>query len=107
MTAPAPSVAMREQKARFGSRFRREASRLTRDEVEREGRVVRLAFESLGAVEARAFLNTADPALGGQPLQVATASALGAEAVCRAIVQRAGAARPLMADLAAAVLPGR
>ncbi|MCC2981165.1 antitoxin Xre/MbcA/ParS toxin-binding domain-containing protein [Sphingomonas sp. IC4-52] len=61
------------------------ASRLSGDEVAREGRIVRIAFDRLGAEAARLFLNTPDPALGGRPLALATASPAGADAVERAI----------------------
>jgi len=61
------------------------ASRLSSDEVAREGRIVRIAFDRLGAEAARLFLNTPNPALGGRPLALATASRAGAAAVERAI----------------------
>jgi uncharacterized protein (DUF2384 family) len=72
----------------------RVASRLSGDEVAREGRIVRIAFDRLGSEAARQFLNTPHAALGGRPLELATASPAGAEAVERAIaaLPRASAA---------------
>lgn len=66
-------------------RAARTASRLSGDEAAREGRIVRIAFARLGTEAARLFLNTPDAALGGRPLELATASRDGAEAVERAI----------------------
>lgn len=63
----------------------RTASSLSGDEAAREGHVVKIAFDRLGADAARLFLNTPDAALGGRPLALATASRDGAEAVERAI----------------------
>ena len=63
----------------------RAASRLSGEETEREGRIVRIAFARLGSEAARVFLNTPHDALGGRPLELATASAAGAQAVERAI----------------------
>jgi hypothetical protein len=65
--------------------------RLSADETLREGRIVRLAFELLGAAGAQAFLNTFDPAIDGRPLAVATASAGGATTVEDMIRARHGA----------------
>lgn len=68
-------------------RFRpaRIASKLSREETEREGRIVRLAFLHLGADAARVFLNTPDDKLGGRPLDLATASDDGAAEIERVI----------------------
>ncbi len=63
----------------------RVASRLSGDEAEREGRIVRIAFARLGTEAARVFLNTPHEALGGRPLDLATSSAEGAAAVEQAI----------------------
>lgn len=63
----------------------RVASRLSGDEAEREGRIVRIAFARLGTEAARVFLNTPHEALGGRPLDLATSSGEGAAAVEQAI----------------------
>jgi uncharacterized protein (DUF2384 family) len=63
----------------------RVASRLSGDEAEREGRIVRIAFARLGTEAARVFLNTPHEVLGGRPLDLATSSAEGAAAVEQAI----------------------
>lgn len=67
-------------------------SKLSEDEANRQGRIVRIAFEVMGRDVARAFLNEADDALGGRPLDVATASVDGMQAVEAAIAAR-GAGR--------------
>lgn len=80
-------------------RAARTASRLSGDEVAREGRIVRIAFARLGTEAARLFLNTPNDALGGRPLELATASRDGAEAVERAIeAMPAIAAAPPLRD---------
>ena len=66
-------------------------SKLSADEANRQGRAVRMAFEIMGKDEARAFLNEPDDALGGRPLDVATASAEGMQAVEQALAARRGA----------------
>jgi hypothetical protein len=60
-------------------RFRRKDNgpRLAPDSLRRQGEIARLAFQLLGREEAIAFLNSDNPGLGGQPLQLATASAEG------------------------------
>lgn len=63
-------------------------SKLSADEANRQGLAVRKAFEVMGRDEARAFLNEPDEALGGRPLDVATASAAGMAAVEQAIMAR-------------------
>jgi uncharacterized protein (DUF2384 family) len=68
-------------------------SKLSADEANRQGRVVRIAFEVMGRDASRAFLNEPDEALGGRPLDVATASAAGMQAVEAAIAAR-GAGSP-------------
>lgn len=84
--APAPVVKRRQ--------FRTAAtkSKLSVEEADRQGRAVRLAFEKMGRDASRAFLNEPDAALGGRPLDVATASASGMAAVEAAIVAHAAAA---------------
>lgn len=82
-TAVAPAPIKRRQ-------FRTAAtkSKLSADEANRQGRVVQIAFELMGRDASRAFLNAADDALGGRPLDVATASAAGMQAVEAAIAAR-------------------
>lgn len=63
-------------------------SKLSADEANRQGRAVRMAFEVMGRDVARAFLNEPDEALGGRPLDVATASVDGMQAVEAAIRAR-------------------
>lgn len=63
-------------------------SKLSADEANRQGRVVRIAFELMGRDASRAFLNESDDSLGGRPLDVATASADGMQAVEAAIAAR-------------------
>jgi photosystem II stability/assembly factor-like uncharacterized protein len=81
--ATAPSPMKRRQ-------FRTAAtkSKLSADEANRQGRVVRIAFELMGRDASRVFLNEADDELGGRPLDVATASADGMQAVEAAIAAR-------------------
>ena len=70
--------------------FRRKftEARLSPDGMERQGRVVRIAFEALGREGATAFLHGPDDALGGRPLDLAIASADGLAAVEQAIAAR-------------------
>lgn len=77
-------------KPRFAFRSARNTPQLTKQEVEREGHIVRLAFEKLGSDRARAFLNTPHDALGGRPLHLATASQSGADAVEQAMMTLSG-----------------
>lgn len=56
--------------------------KLTPDELERRGTIVRLAQDAFGSTkEAIAFLNAENSELGGRPLDLATASAAGLQAV--------------------------
>ena len=53
-------------------------SRLAPEQIERQGRISRLAFEALGQpAEAITFLNTHHAALGGRPIDLAIASLEG------------------------------
>jgi len=73
-------------------RFRPRASgpRLDADAAERQGRIVRLAWASLGGRDgAIAFLNDHHEGLGGRPIELAVASESGYTAVERAIAERA------------------
>lgn len=65
---------------------------LSADAAVREGRIVRLAFDEMGAAAALTFLNGFEPSLDGRPLAIATASPEGALAVERLIVSRDGEA---------------
>ncbi len=74
---------------------------LSRDEGDRQGRVVRSAQAALGSVEAvRAFLNSHHPALDARPIDLAVASDDGLAAVEALIAAEgpraagAGEARP-------------
>jgi len=75
---------------RTGNPFRNRAAafRLSPEEAERQGRVSRLAFDTLGAAEAIAFLNGHDDALGGRPLDLAVRSEAGIAAVAQALADR-------------------
>lgn len=68
---------------------------LSRDEGQRQGRIVRAAQEALGSVEAvRGFLNNHHAALDGRPLDVAVASEGGFVAVEAAIAAEARRKEP-------------
>jgi hypothetical protein len=71
-----------------GFRRARTGERLPIDQVERQGRIARIAFEMLGRDAATAFLNTHDDGLGGRPLDLAMASADGMASIEAAIVAR-------------------
>lgn len=69
----------------FAKRF--DAPRLSADAAERQGRVSRLAFDTLGRPDAViAFLNTHDERLGGRPLDLAVESVAGLAAVEAALI---------------------
>ena len=55
--------------------------RLAPDQAKRQGEITQLAFLLLGREPAISFLNTAHSALGGRPLDLATASDLGRNSV--------------------------
>jgi len=60
--------------------------RLAPEQIERQGRISRLAFETLGQpAEAITFLNTHHAVLGGRPIDLAIASAEGLLDVERAL----------------------
>jgi len=68
----------------FRKRF--DGPRLTPEEAERQGRVTRLAFETLrDSGRVVTFLNSEDAILGGRPIDLAVASAEGLASVERAI----------------------
>jgi hypothetical protein len=74
-------------------KFRRTANKLPADSARRQGEVTHLAFLRLGGRDAAvAFLNAPDDALGGRPIDIASARAEGAAAVIAAIEERAGPA---------------
>ncbi len=61
-------------------------SRLAPEQIERQGRISRLAFETLRQpAEAITFLNTHHAALGGRPIDLAIASPEGLLDVERAL----------------------
>lgn len=73
-----------------GNPFRKRipAVRLSADQADRQGRVSRLALDTLGPADAIAFLNAHDDGLGGRPLDLAIASTDGFAAVERALALR-------------------
>ncbi len=82
-------------RARTNNHFRRNRTPLARDDAKRQGDISQLAFLTMGGRDpAVAFLNTDNPALGGRPLAVATASAEGYEQVATAIRAMAPGADP-------------
>ncbi|ONF97108.1 hypothetical protein SPHI_05450 [Sphingomonas jeddahensis] len=83
---PEEASAASSEKPRRFFRAARTACSLTREETAREGWIVRLALDRLGVSGALTFLNTSDPVLGGRPIQLATASREGADAMERAIL---------------------
>jgi uncharacterized protein (DUF2384 family) len=77
-----------------GSRFRKAwtGTRLTSDESRRQGSVVKAAVAALPDTEAvRNFLNSHHPGLQGRPLELATGSDAGLQAVETALGVEAGA----------------
>jgi hypothetical protein len=65
--------------------FARKLAPLAPDAAKRQGQITTLAWKLLGRDAAIAFLNTHDDALGGRPLDLATADQDGCEAIERAI----------------------
>ncbi|WP_093020363.1 hypothetical protein [Sphingobium sp. YR768] len=63
-------------------------SKLPADQAQRQGRITLSAWDALGREAALQFLNSHDDALDGRPLDVATASADGFEAIQLAITAR-------------------
>jgi uncharacterized protein (DUF2384 family) len=73
-------------------RKRATAPRMAPDQARRQGRVSRVAFETLGRSDAViAFLNTHDDALGGRPIDLAVASEEGLLRVEHALAARPAA----------------
>lgn len=73
-------------KTRSNSFFRKNRTPLAPDDARRQGDISQLAFLTMGGRDpAIAFLNAENPALGGRPLAIATASAEGYEQVATAI----------------------
>lgn len=73
-------------KTRSNSFFRQKRTPLARDDARRQGDISQLAYLTMGGRDpAIAFLNAENPALGGRPLAVATASDTGYEQVATAI----------------------
>ncbi|WP_404479720.1 hypothetical protein [Novosphingobium sp. BL-52-GroH] len=66
-----------ETKPRRNHFRRSDRPKLAPDAAGRQGRVTKLALETLGKDEAIAYLNLASDKLGGRPLDLATGSADG------------------------------
>lgn len=81
-----PDPAITLAKTRSNSFFRPKRTPLPRDDARRQGDISSFAFLTMGGRDpAVAFLNDENPALGGRPLAVATASAEGYARVAAAI----------------------
>ena len=78
MSAPEETVPAPRNVMSWG---RRRAPHLPADQAKRQGEITQLAFLLLGREAAIEFLNTAHPALGGRPLDLATASEEGRNGV--------------------------
>ena len=79
---PAPAPA----KSPSSRLFRPKRTPLPRDDARRQGNISSLAYLTMGGRDpAMAFLNAENPALGGRPLALATASAEGYARVADAI----------------------
>ncbi|WP_088182583.1 hypothetical protein [Sphingobium sp. Z007] len=80
---PAPSTGGRSMS---GRRFTpRNAVRLAPDAAERQGRITRMAIETLGASDAILFLNSQHDGLADRPLALATTSEDGLQSVLRVL----------------------
>ncbi|MFZ2997638.1 hypothetical protein [Sphingobium sp.] len=89
-TAPAPTG-----RTMPGRRFTAYNSvRLTPAEAERQGRVTRIAIETLGASAAILFLNSQHDGLTDRPLPMATGSEEGLQAVLSLLAKTPVAATP-------------
>ena len=81
---PAPALA--PAKSHSSRLFRPKRTPLPRDDARRQGDISSLAYLTMGGRDAAmAFLNAENPALGGRPLALATASAEGYARVAAAI----------------------
>jgi hypothetical protein len=73
-------------RARSNNHFRKNRTPLAPGDAKRQGDISQLAFLTMGGRDAAVeFLNSENPALGGRPLALATASAEGFEQVAAAI----------------------
>lgn len=74
----------------MANHFRRPRSGpvLSGEAVARQGKILKLAIDALGAGAAMAFLNAADEDLGGRPLDLAIASDEGFARIAAALVDR-------------------
>ncbi|WP_066600808.1 hypothetical protein [Sphingobium cupriresistens] len=73
-----------------GRRFiPRNAVRLAPDAAERQGRITRMAIETLGASDAILFLNSQHDGLADRPLALATTSEDGLQSVLRLLTPAA------------------
>lgn len=79
----APNAPARPRPRLFRKRFG--TPTLSPEAQQRQGRISTEAFLTLGRDDALHFLNTPDAALGGTPLEVATASTEGLTKVRQAI----------------------
>lgn len=71
---------------RTNSHFRKRGTPLALADARRQGDISQLAYLQMGGRDpAIAFLNSDHPALGGRPLEIATASAEGYARVARII----------------------
>ncbi|WP_293647478.1 antitoxin Xre/MbcA/ParS toxin-binding domain-containing protein [Sphingopyxis sp. RIFCSPHIGHO2_12_FULL_65_19] len=81
-----PDTALTTAKSHSSRLFRPKRTPLPRDDARRQGNISSLAFLTMGGRDpALAFLNEENPALGGRPLALATASAEGYARVADAI----------------------
>lgn len=81
---PTPPPATRTM---AGRRFSAQGgTRLSPAEAERQGRITRIAIETLGASEAILFLNSQHDGLRDRPLPLATASEDGLQTVLTLLV---------------------
>lgn len=81
-----PAVPAPAAKTRSNRFFRPKRAPLAQDDARRQGDISSLAYLTMGGRDpALAFLNDENPALGGRPLAVATASAEGYDRVAEAI----------------------
>jgi hypothetical protein len=94
MTSPVSTTS--PAKTRSNGLFRKRGTPLARDDARRQGDISQLAYLTMGGRDpAIAFLNAENPALGGRPLAIATASAEGyarVAGIIRALAPSADAA---------------
>jgi hypothetical protein len=92
--SPSPPTPTAASGARTRSYFRKRGTPLALDQARRQGDISQLAFLTMGGRDpAIAFLNGQDAALGGRPLDIATASAEGYAQVA-GLIRAAASPRP-------------